>query len=487
MKPEAMSLTNAQRAVFALLCVAVVMPVFLVTFPPAVDLPQHVAQAEMLIHSDDVRCDYPELVTINWRSPYLLAYLLTLGFAQFVSVPLAIKLTFALAIVGVPLGFAAWVRALGRPAIWCFLGFPLAYSFAVHWGFFVFAVAIPIGFLFLAATVRYVERPTVPRAIGMSFFLLLVFAGHALLAGFCGGIALLLAWRAQESVRRTALVSVPFLLLVPVALMWATATQRTRADARDLHWGSPLERIPELVSRIVGEPAGWLGIAIGGLVLATVFITGGRSTRRPLDWLPLYAAVLWFLGAPVVLFGTALIQARFHVFALGLLLLAVEPPRRPRFRWLPIAIAVIWILVICERWLRFESESADLRAILEAAPPDRRSFVLVLDPSSAVVAEPVYLHFPLWYQATGGCLVEPSFARSFPSVVRYREGHDPDLPLGIELEPRVLEVGRFLDARWPLIFVRSEDDQRQDLLRDLPLDEIARSGSWWLFARRPGV
>ena len=478
------ALSSAERAMFVLCCFLTVVPMLVVTFPPTVDTAQHAAQIDMLMRFDDPTCRFDEHVEANWFTPYLFGYMIAFALAHLMPVAAAVKLTIAMAIVAIPLTFAVFLRAARKPMIWSFLGFPVAFSFAAHWGFLSLTVGLPIGFLFLAATVRYAERPTWHTAAGMGLFLLFVFFCHALLAMFCGGIGLLLLLRQRPSWIDAARWGAPLVATAPIALLWLRTTQADHAETRGIVWGSEVNRVPEILSRLVGEPAILLAMIFAAAMVAYLLLTGGKTSRRVVDWLPVYAAAIWFFAAPQDLFGGTLLYARFHVFSIGLLILAIEVPDVQRLRWraVPIGLALFWLGLTIMRWSQFETESADFRRLLATMEPEHRAFSLILDRDSEHEAFPVYQHFPVWYQVVAdGCFTEPSFAFSYPIVLRYPVGGGPGLPLGIEVSPEVLEVGQYLDRRWHYIVARDFDDPRLGVLQGLPLEAIAREGSWWLF------
>lgn len=488
-----LALSTVERALFALCCLLTLVPMAVVTFPPTVDTAQHAAQIDMLQRLGEAPCHFEEHVEANWFTPYLFGYMLTFVLAQAMPVASAIKVVVALAIVAIPLTFAVFLRAARRPTIWAFLGFPLAFSYSVHWGFLSLTVGLPIGFLFLAATLRYAERPRVSTAIGMGAFLLFVFFCHALLAMFCGGIALLLLVRGQSRTLDALRWSLPLLATAPVALLWLRATQADHEETRRIVWGTEGNRVPELLSRLVGEPATLWAMAFAVALLVCLACAGGTWSRRPLDWLPAYAAIVWFLAAPQELFGGTLLYARFHVFLLGFLMLAITfPSGRPiRGRPVPIILALIFLGLTIGRWVHFERQSGDFRRLLERMEPHHRAYSLVLDKEAVrdkeagVPGMPTYQHFPVWYQvAADGCFTEPSFAFSYPIVLRYPKGGGPGLPLGIEVFPEILEVEQYLDRRWHYIVVRAFDDPTAGLLRDLPIEIQAREGAWWLLTWR---
>lgn len=475
-----------ERWCFATACVLCLVPLAVVTFPPGIDLPQHAAQLEAILRFDDPACGFADDLVLNWRSPYLLGYLVALGFGQVLPVLGAIKLTLALSILGVPLAFAVFVRAVRMPFWWSLLGIPLAYSFSFYWGFLVFAFAVPLVLLYLAAVVRYAERPTWRRALAMAAFSIVLFAAHALAAVFGSAVAVAIVWaRGGRGWWLSTLWSSPLAAAAPLAWIWSRGVQSQQEGASGTVWSTNSGRGFELFSQVVGEPPTVLGVVVGGLVLATPWLAGARSSRRVLDWLPFYGTVLWCVGAPGTLFSTALVYGRMHVFLPALMLLGIARVDVPgaRFarlvRLAPVVLALAWPLMLSVRWTAFEQENAGFGRLLEQAEGGRRALSMVIDTHSTILEGPAYLHFPLWYATRGGCLVEPSFARSFSTLARYRPGRDPGLRHELLAASQPVEASAL--GRFGYVMARSPEDPRASVLSAESVRLLAREGPWWLF------
>ena len=107
--------------------------------------------------------------------------------------------------------------------------------------------------------------------------------------------------------------------------------------------------------------------------------------------------------------------------------------------------------------MAFSRETADFDAVMAMARPRQRALSIVIDRSSAANVDlHVYLHFPLWYQAERGGLVDPSFAASPPSIVRYRAN-----PAGVSDDtlfndqPERFDWRRDRGGQWTYFFVRA--------------------------------
>jgi len=111
---------------------------------------------------------------------------------------------------------------------------------------------------------------------------------------------------------------------------------------------------------------------------------------------------------------------------------------------------------------------------------------LVLDKgSSADVDLHVYWHFPSWYQAEKGGLVDPSFAAGAPSIVRYRKN-----PPGLYSDPAKVEHPERFDWRrdhgdqWTYFFVRGAVPSSLFVGAECPPVKVKAQGAWTLFEKR---
>src|SRR6186713_1195082 len=81
---------------------------------PMVDLPQHAAQLSTWVHLDDPAFGFAEQFEVNWRTPYLLSYLLARPFVPLLGVLGALKLVVLLAIVANFAAYLGLARAAGQ-------------------------------------------------------------------------------------------------------------------------------------------------------------------------------------------------------------------------------------------------------------------------------------------------------------------------------------------------------------------------------------
>jgi hypothetical protein len=436
------------------LTVLLLRPLWLVRYPPLGDLPEHAAQIRSILSFDFYRRDY----VVNWFTPYLLAYALTMAFAAFMSVTTAIKVVLSLALVGIPLATAALIRALRGNRFWVWTAFPICYSFSFYWGFFSYVVATPVVIAFFAFAVWYARQPLRPRPYALAAaFSLFLFFSHALgwlFAVTLGTVIAMMENRSDWAVKKAS----AFFAILPLVAYWASASGPAQppvpfgdhlADTasrvsdivffvlddiidrveRDLHW----DRLQELASLAIGQPAMWDFVALVLLYLSAPLWLGARLSRDWRRYAPLATTVAAYLLVPYWLFGTAYVYERFAVFLIPSSFFAFETAGRPglgsgaaapeaqgaRARWrrwagygASLALVCVMLAETNRTFAAFRENDAEFQAVIEAMKPGKRVLSLIFDQESPLRYSPPYMHFAFWYQAEKLGSVSPSFAES---------------------------------------------------------------------------
>ncbi len=107
---------------------------------------------------------------------------------------------------------------------------------------------------------------------------------------------------------------------------------------------------------------------------------------------------------------------------------------------------------------------------------------------SPLFVAPVYLHWPAWYQATRGGIVDFSFADFFPQIVRYKANAPPRITETVGNDLRWFQWDVNGGANYDYFLVRSSEDIRAPLFREQSphIELVARSGLWWLYRNTAG-
>lgn len=463
---------------FAICAFASAIPLLVTPILPMADLPEHMAQVTIWKHMDDPCHRFREVYELNPATPYLLGYGITRLLAFVVTVSTAIKVTVWLAILLLPLAMRVLFARTGADPWWSLLGFLLAFGYSFYWGFLNFIVALPIGIVLLA--ILY-DRRNGPVASSLVALLLLL--SHALMFVFVAAVTTVWAVR-----RRSWRLMVPLLLPGGLFALYVVRLLGREAAAHEgITWKVGWHRAVDLPSVLVANAWEPWGIVLLAAMAAAVALSRPSVTREPDRWLFVIAAAAAYLVAPFGAFGIAYLPSRFAtVLAIGALVVLdgkgdrSSSRQRAFGRFALVAIVLIWLAVLSNRFRDFSEEAREFEAIVESMPPNRRVVLFNVVPFSTHVPGPAFWHFGAIYQVRKGGLSAWSFAAAYPEIVRFKPGSEPLLsspstPVDGVDWPRILQYD-FLLVRGP--------DARRSVFRDspVPLRLHAQRGLWWVFA-----
>lgn len=494
---RAFSLDNSRM--FGVAVVLSLTPVWVGSYLPLVDLPQHAAQISALrsIWSGDETMN--ALFRVNWFTPYLLGYLLLYTLALVMPITLATQCLVSLAVASIPLLTGRLLRAAGADERWKWLAIPCSFGFAFHWGFLSFIVAAPLGLLFLVRTIGFVREPTLRNGLGIALFAIILFFCHVIVLGIASlvslGYVLGIHYRDLKALLVRAL---PYTAPLPLIGVWMAVTYESEARVQNepVVFGSFSYRLLQLLAQPAGREDFQSSPAIVLVVTATVlllpWLSGARFSPRPERWLPGTLALLAFLIAPHYIFSTAYFFQRLGLFLVPLWLMAWDSPKQQGLiDRIAIPVVLLWVVVSTARFAAFARETETFDTLMTRIEPGRSVAAMPYDYQSPLFGMPVYLHFPAWYQAKHGGVVDFSFADFYSSMARYRENVGPRLVEDVGWFPNTFDWDKHGGSRYDYFVVKSNIDVSSSIFKDaLPrVEPVARSGWWWLYRNvgRTGV
>lgn len=423
----------------------VVMPMWVLGYLPLGDLPDHAGMIQAIIDFAPYKAEF----SVNWFTPYLLGYAVTLLFAQFMPVAIAIKLALSVFVLATPLAVVYLVRVLGGNKYWAWAAFPIAHSFAFYWGFLSYVTATPLAILFCAFAVRYgtatLDRKWFALAAVFSAGL---FMSHAMAWGFAISTATLILLQ-QNSFRAAMRKASAFVLILPLVAYWMASSSGANREVVEIgnyleHYvgkaatemqyvvsefnnrtalGEHGQRARELFSFAIGQAPMWDFVAMGALILSWPLWIGARLSRDWRCWLPLANTVALFMLVPYWIFDTAYVYQRFAVFLIPMSMFIYRPTAenangadQPTSRVTLVhatALAIVAIVVFSTTatFAKFKDDEAHFRGVLDYMQPGKRVMSVIFDGDSPFRYSPPYMHYANWYQAEKGGEVVPNFAR----------------------------------------------------------------------------
>ena len=482
-------LFEEQRFFGAALLVSVV-PLWLTPFLPFVDLPQHaalVAGLHELVRGNPL---FVADFEINWFTPYLTGYLLLFLLSSVLPIVAATKLALSLAIIAVPWVTGVLLRELGGDERLKWLAIPSGYSFAVYWGFFTYAVAVPFAIGLLVLTVRFERDPTLRRGIAIALYAVALFFCHVVALG-CASLLCLayLGAKRWRTPRSLTLLYIPYTAPLPVIAVWMFRLSEADSSVQE----SPIlfptlrERLTTLFLQFAGldGSAFAVGLLIVMVVLFLPMALKCRLTKRPERWLLFAAGVGVYLVFPHYAQATAFLYQRLAVFVVPAWLALWEPPERVNRVFAPAVLAMLalWWSVNAVRFREFGRETEQFSAVLAEIPPGGHLAGMLFCNASPHFSNPVYLHFHAWYQAVAGGITDNSFALVFPSPIRYKDTSRPRVGDYLAWNPHLFSWSRDGGDLYDYYLVCSAADASALLFKEhvAAVDLITHDGSWWLY------
>jgi hypothetical protein len=478
--------TKGLAIVFVLCACASLALIWLPTYLPMTDLPQHAAQIAVWRDYADPRFGYGEIFEKQYFTPYLLGYSIARVVAAFASTLVAVKVTITLATLGLPLSLVRLNRALGLDPWWSLVGFAMAFGYSFAWGLLNYLVAIPLGVVFLAYAIEYARAPTRRNAIVVAVSTIVLFVAHGLVFALCAGGAVLFILATEPRPRRL----VPFAPAIAVAIAWTlfARTVERSAPMPTVYEYSPM-RLVRLPALLVGLFADNYALAVGALLVTLMFVGGLRPVRERARLLPLAFFLVVYLALPRDVFDTSLLYTRVAVFAVPFFLVACverEPLVRPQLlRVAIVALVLGWLGMTGLRFAIFDSEARLVEPLFAKMEPGKRVRGLIFDRATTGYGESSpFLHFPAWYQAQKGGQMDYTFGHTKTALIRYRPGKRPyqntDRPFWPHLFNPVTE-----SASYDYFLVRADNPIGHMMFSraPIPIAFEGRSGNWWLYRR----
>lgn len=470
-------------------CVLVALPYLFVTFPPATDLPQHVAQIRLLVDN----WYHPQsMYRIQWAAPNTLCYAL-MGLFYWLAGPLAAG---RLALMTVAVTWVASIHMLAARR-----NLPLAAATMVSifvanvsfvWGFFNFVFGWPLFVVWLLLTTQTDKKPFgLADGVKLLATALLLFLAHVF--WFAAAMVWLgLSFAVQRPGWRTTILRTASALpAMALAGAWYIAFSRT--------WYVKAVVVPDDYSEKINY-RWWVGNALNGINEPTRFVVAAvlvgwfvvallahiRTLKSSVS-LPLATAALMFaafaVAFPYNYQHTIYFAERWLPFPFILGLLAAPPLPRPKLA-LTLALACVAVLSLStvHLWMGFEQvENSGLRAAIDAVPENAQVVGLDCIGLSGYIPGRPFMHMPVYAQAVKGAIPSFSFTEFPHSLVTVNQTsrvHPPWTPQ-IEWDANLAKESDFTYFDYAII--NADDTTHRYLSEKFHLAPVTTTGRWRLY------
>ena len=483
---------RTERALIAAgVLVLAIIPILLVKFPPAADLPQHLAQIRLF---KETLADPGSPYTVQWLAPNHLVYLFLLAFWTVLPVELIARASLVLIVV-------LWVAAIhglgaarGRSAAAAVVASLLIFNQSCSWGFLSFMLGFPVFVLWFALTTKGDRDFSLSQWGALAGMSALLYGSHAL--WFAAGAAWLII---VGLARRTAVATIGLRLtaLLPCglfALLWYPGLSASRsATGVDVapHWAPLYERLASIVPAALGwipGPAGTLAFLFVGF-WAGLSIWQNRLRLRDAADRDLMIAAMFFLSvvaiAPDSYMNTICFSTRWVPAAMIFLLLALPAPSFRRLPSKAVALSVAMALssATAIAWVRYEAHDlSGLPESLEAIAPSSRVLGLDLVKESDFIEDRPFLQLFAYAQVFKGGELNFSFAEHYSGLVAYRGRREVLWTPRLEWNSEKVKWTDF--GFFDFVLVNGEDRDHESLASFAGLSPVTRSGRWRLYRVR---
>lgn len=494
-------MSRTVRLAYWACCAWAVATIWLAPHLPQTDLPQHAGQVALMRDLAAGRSAWAPELRINLLTPYLVGYASLYALSQVLPLETAIALLYSVAYVAFVLACIGLRREVGADERLDWLFLPVFFGLAWRWGFLTFLVAAPVGICLLIATYRFARTTTWRLAMLIAVLGILALFSHGLVFLYAAGVGLLVVLAAKRGARERLVAALPFVVLLLGFLAYKVTVldvEMSRAvGSSAIEWGDAGRRLLALVVYpTAATPREFYPAPLVALVAyASPWLLGLKPAQSAAAAVPFACTFLMMLLLPTSVWDAGFLYDRFALFLLPTYALMFTRRRRPA----PAAPAAEWKAAVVQAALvlgsaavlaretvfnlAFARESRDADELFARLEPGRRLLYVPRDKGSERVALPhAYLHYPLWYQARHGGLVEFNFAILLPQVVRYRDE-------GQHLKPGFPWLTE--EFRWQ---VREREDFRYVLFRSAtpiplamlessrcPLLRVESAGAWAVF------
>lgn len=466
---------------------------------PLMDLPQHAGQVQLLKDLLSGTSSWSSVLEINWATPYLTGYLLTLAMSYLVPVDWALWGTLLI-------GFAIWqsaCNAYGRwlgsdPRLQC-LHTVSYFGFAWSWGFVTFCLGAGV-FVWLihraheASDQQFCRRQAASLVVGICALALT----HGLLLLAALTVIALHAGRARLSARVWPMalmlpLVVGCVICMTIAMLSPGFATSEISDAAA--WGGWGRRaLGVLTWPLTANYDLDMTVAILAM-LGCICLSGvGPARSRPGAWvLPtLLAAIL--IAAPGYAFKTAMLYERFTLLLLPCIAWSLAnvhaeeglSVRILRSAPLPLLCATV-LIAKCMDLSSWAQQAQQAEDVIQHIPRQARVLSL-LHPLSAkqqAYREDALMYWPAWSQISRGTLVEFNFASYLPQPVRYRQGEAPRVShLTLTIRPQDFRCSASGESEFDVMVIRADPEKLSQLASGTGCHarEIYRNGNWAAFS-----
>jgi len=366
---------GARVLLLLLLAGVMVLPIWLVKYPPLIDYPNHLARAYILAHMGDKGFWLRQFYGAQWGLyPYLVMDLVLLALQTVFAVQIAGKILLSISVLAIPVSVWVFLRRVNpsQPAL-ALCALPFTYNIFFLSGFLAYQLSIAVCFLLLAVCLDYLRKQSLRRFCLCLLLATLLYFTH--LVGFAlAGLVLGLYGLAMR--QRFKFFAFLFLIFLPGTVFWAINKAMVGATSL-LIMGNPKEKLIGLSEVMRGYSTALDLVCLLALLCSVVaMLVRNREVRWNRAWLWPTAAVFGIYWVFPMVYGTGWdADTRILLFTALLAWAAIDFGRRTK--WLVPVVLVLTVLRVTNVAYHFVQEQPRLVSMAQSfSTPAANSRVL---------------------------------------------------------------------------------------------------------------
>lgn len=243
-------------ALLAIVAAVLVLPVWIVQYPPLLDYPNHLARSFVLSHLHDSAFQFSRFYTPQWGPyPYLTMDVLLISLQQFFPIAIAGKIFLSLCLIGVPLACWWFVRQASPGNDWiAFWGLLVAFNQFFLESFLAFQLALIACFVMLGFWLRWTPRISLRRWLTLLLLVMLIYFSHLIGFILAGFVVTMYSLFARRGIRE---LLTSWLLFAPGCVLYLISGLGTH-NGTFLHFRTLDEKWGEFIHVLFGGYSGRL-------------------------------------------------------------------------------------------------------------------------------------------------------------------------------------------------------------------------------------
>jgi len=425
------------------------LPMWIVRYPPLLDYPDHLARSFIVAHLNDPAYRFRDLYFTEWGPyPYLGMDLSLIALERFLPVETAGRVFLSICVLGIPLAGWLFLREANprheQLSAWILL---LSYQVFFLEGFLNFHFGTVLSLLALTVCLRYLKSSKPPWLLLMFVLFTIVYFTHLIVFGITGFIVLVYTLAEPIGWRRRFWCWAAF---VPgVLLYWKSHI--VAFNRGDVHFRTLPQKFFAARAALLHAYSMRLELVFFWVIVACVLAAWfrNRQFRWNLPWLIVELALfVLYLILPVSVGPTWAIDVRLVPMMFVLLLAVAQVGARQKpLAAVALLIFCISVMNIARNFVRLQNDIAPMVNAIRTLPRNARMLPIVdLDDSDDMLHR-LYMHFWTYAIVERGTLAPYIFDFRGQTEVRVREeGYVPDAPE--EVPPDWEQVRRNYDYVW---------------------------------------